>query len=178
MGVGVFAERRRHLRDRHDPQCNHQAAFPFNTDGIDLSASDVAVDGWTSWNGDNVLNVVAYGTHGITASCASGTGDGWLFEDAAIYDSLIGARFKGALGTTCHLSNVTWRNFAVFNTSYPVRFVENYVDHKRGVSAGTNTSLATYATNSTWENIVAMASEVLGDGSCITDPCWTYTDGE
>lgn len=32
-------------------------AFPFNTDGIDLSASDVVIDGWTSWNGDDVLNV-------------------------------------------------------------------------------------------------------------------------
>lgn len=167
---------------------NH-AAFPFNTDGIDLSASGVVIDGWTSWNGDDVLNVappatnvtmrnvVAYGTHGISASCASGTGGGWLFENAVIYDSLIGTRFKGALGTTCNLSNVTWRNFAVFNTSYPIHFVENYVDQERGVSAGTNTSLAAYATNFTWENIVAMTSEVLGDGSCITDPCWTYTDG-
>ena len=164
-------------------------AFPFNTDGMDLSATDVVVDGWTSWNGDDVLNVsppatnvtmrniVAYGTHGVAVSCASGTGGGYLFENAMIYDSLFGARFKGTLGTTCNLSNVTWRNFAVFNTSYPVHFIENYVDQEVGVSADTNTSLAAYADNFTWENIVVMTSETLGDGSCITDPCWTYTDG-
>lgn len=164
-------------------------AFPFNTDGIDLSASDVVIDGWTSWNGDDVLNVappatnvtmrnvVAYGTHGVSASCASGTGGDWLFENVLIYDSLIGARFKGKLGTTCRLSNVTWRNFAVFNTSYPVHFIENYVDQEVGVPAGTNTSLAAYATNFTWENIVAMTSEELRDGSCVSDPCWSSTDG-
>lgn len=169
---------------------DNYAAYPFNTDGIDLSGSNVVIDGWTSWNGDDVLNVsppatnvtmrnvVAYGTHGIAASCASGTAGNWLFENAFIYDSLIGARFKGKLGTTCNLSNVTWRNFAVFNTSYPIHFIENYVDQEKGVSAGTNTSLAAYASNFTWENIVVMTSEVLGDGSCITDPCWTYTEGE
>ncbi|KAF3766628.1 family 28 glycoside hydrolase [Cryphonectria parasitica EP155] len=165
-------------------------AFPFNTDGMDLSASDVVIDTWTSWNGDDVLNVappatnvtmrniVAYGTHGVSVSCSPGTGGDYLFENAFIYDSLLGARFKGDLGTTCNLSNVTWRNFAIFNTSYPVHFIENYVDQETGVAAGTNTSLAAYTTNFTWENIVAMTSEELGDGSCITDPCWTYTDGQ
>lgn len=164
-------------------------AFPFNTDGIDLSGSNVVIDGWTSWNGDDVLNVsppatnvtmrniVAYGTHGVAASCASGTGGDWLFENALIYDSLFGARFKGKLGTTCNVSNVTWRNFAVFNTSYPVHFIENYVDQEVGIPAGANTSLAAYATDFRWENIVAQTSEELGDGSCISDPCWTYTEG-
>lgn len=165
-------------------------AFPFNTDGIDTSASDVVIDGWTSWNGDDIINVtppatnvtmrniVAYGTHGVSVSCASGTGGGYLFENAVIYDSLLGARFKGKLGTTCNLSNVTWRNFAVFNTSYPIHFIENYYDQETGIPTNTNTSLAAYTTNFAWENIVAMASEELSDGSCITDPCWSYTAGE
>lgn len=164
-------------------------AFPFNTDGIDLSASDVVIDGWVSWNGDDVLNVappatnvtmrniVAYGTHGISVSCESGTGGDYLFENAVIYDSLFGARFKGVLGTTCNLSNVTWRSFAVFNTSYPIHFIENYWDQETAVPASTNTSLAAYATNFTWSNIVASTSADLEDGSCVTDPCWTYTDG-
>lgn len=165
-------------------------AFPFNTDGIDLSASDVVIDGWTSWNGDDVLNVappatnvtmrnvVAYGTHGVSASCSSGTGGDYLFENAHIYDSLFGARFKGVLGTTCNLSNVTWRNFTIVNTSYPVHFIENYVDQETGIPADANTSLAAYAANFSWENIVARTSEELIDGSCITDPCWFYTTGE
>lgn len=165
-------------------------AFPFNTDGIDLSASDVVIEGWKSWNGDDVLNVsppatnvtmrniVAYGTHGVSASCASGSGGDYLFENAIIHDSLIGARFKGALGTTCNMSNITWRNFTIFNTSYPVHFIENYVDQETGIPAGANTSLAAYATDFSWENIVARTSEELIDGSCISDPCWFYTEGK
>lgn len=165
-------------------------AFPINTDGMDVSAKGVVVDGWTSWNGDDVLNVappatnvsmrniIAYGTHGVAVSCSSGTGGDYLFENATIYDSLFGARFKGALGTTCNLSNVTWRNFSVFNTSYPIHFIEDYVDQEKGIPAGINTSLAAYAANFTWESIVATTSETLGDGSCFTDPCWTHTDGK
>ncbi|KUI53205.1 putative exopolygalacturonase C [Cytospora mali] len=165
-------------------------AFPFNTDGVDVSAKDVVIDGWTSWNGDDVLNVsppatnvtmrnvVAYGTHGVSVSCADGTGGNYLLENAMIYDSLFGARFKGALGTTCNLSNVTWRNFGVFNTSYPIHFIENYVDQEVSVSDRKNTSLAAYAYNFTWDNIVTLTSETLADGSCVTDPCWSYTDGE
>lgn len=165
-------------------------AFPFNTDGIDLSASNVVIDAWTSWSGDDVLNVappatnvtmrniVAYGTHGVSASCASGDGGNYLFENALIYDSLIGARFKGALGTTCNMYNVTWRNFTILNTSYPVHLIENYVDQEKGIAAGANTTLAAYATNFRWENITAVTSEELGDGSCVTNPCWVYTEGE
>lgn len=164
-------------------------AFPFNTDGIDLSASDVVIDGWTSWNGDDVLNVspparnvtmrnvVAHGTHGVSVSCSSGTGGDYLFENAVIRDSLMGARFKSQLGTTCNVSNVTWRNFSIFNTSYPVHLTEKYVDQEVGVASGLNASLAAYAKNFTWDNIVAMSSEELGDGSCITNPCWSYTEG-
>ncbi|KAK7748189.1 hypothetical protein SLS53_001444 [Cytospora paraplurivora] len=165
-------------------------AFPINTDGIDLSGTNVVIDGWTSWNGDDIINVsppatnltmrniVAYGTHGVSVSCSSGTGGDYLFEDAVIYDSLFGARFKSSVGTTCNLNNVTWRNFAVFNTSYPIHFIEDYVDQEVGVSDGTNTSLAAYANNFTWENIVTFTGETLGDGSCLTDPCWAYTEGE
>lgn len=167
-----------------------EGSFPFNTDGIDLGASDVVIDGWTSWNGDDVLNVappatnvtmrnvVAYGTHGIAVSCSSGTGGSFLFENVVIHDSLIGARFKGSLGTTCNISDVTWRNFDIYNTSYPVHFIENYVDQEKGLPAGADPSLAAYTSNFTWENIVARASDELGDGSCIADPCWTYTEGQ
>ncbi|KAJ9149323.1 Glycoside hydrolase family 28 protein [Pleurostoma richardsiae] len=122
--------------------------FFFNTveHGIDLSASDFVIDRWTSRNGGDVINVappaadltrrnaIAYGTHGVAVSCSSGTGSGSPFENMMIYNSLIGARFKG--------------------------------------------SLAAYARNFRWENIVATASEELRDGSCISGPCWSHTAGE
>lgn len=155
-----------------------------------MSASNAVVDGWTSWNGDDIINVappamnvtmrniIAYGTHGVSVSCSGGTGGDYLFENALIYDSLIGARFKGVLGTTCNVLNVTWRNFAIFNTSYPVHFIENYVDQETGPPKNANLSLAAFATNFVWDNIVATTAEVLADGSCISDPCWSFTPGE
>ncbi len=122
-------------------------------------------------------NILAYGTHGVSVSCSSGTGGDYLFENAVIHDSLLGTRFKGVLGTTCNLYNITWRNFDIYNTSYPIHFIENYVDQETGPPPGANLSLAAYAKNFTYENIIARTSEVLADGSCISDPCWSYTPG-
>ena len=159
-------------------------------DGIDCSASNVVIDGWTSWNGDDVINVappavnvtmrnvVAYGTHGISVSCSSGSGGDYLFENTIIYNSLIGARFKGVLGTTCNMYNITWRNFVIVNVSYPIHFIENYVDQEVGPPPNANLSLAAYASGFTWENIVGVTSPSLEDGSCISDPCWSYTTGK
>ncbi|KAH0441254.1 hypothetical protein CcaCcLH18_02164 [Colletotrichum camelliae] len=160
--------------------------FPFNTDGIDASASDVVIDGWTSWNGDDIINVSrpavnvtmrnikAYGTHGISVSCASGSGSQYLFENAEIHDSLLGARFKGSVGTTCNISDVTWRNMTIINTSYPIHFIEDYVDQEKG-AAGKDASLAAYAKNFRWESITAHTSSSLKDGSCVGSPCWSST---
>ncbi|KAK8038979.1 polygalacturonase [Apiospora rasikravindrae] len=164
--------------------------FPFNTDGIDMSASNSLIDGFTIYNGDDLINVAppttnvtvrnmySSGGHGIAVSCASGTGGDYLFENAVVEDSLMGARFKGSLGTTCDLRNVTWRNFTVRDTSYPIHFIENYVDQEKGLPPGRNLSLAAYATNFRWENFVGQTGESLRDGSCISDPCWSTTLGE
>lgn len=164
--------------------------FPFNTDGIDCEANDVVIDGWVSWNGDDVINVgtpaknitmrnvVAWGTHGISISCGSGSASDILFENMQIFDSLTGTRFKGELGTTCNVSNVTWRNFVVYNTSYPVYFTTTYVDQEVGPAPGANLSLAAYCKDFTWENIVGQTSAELGDGSCVSDPCWYATLGQ
>ncbi|RDW90980.1 glycoside hydrolase family 28 protein [Coleophoma crateriformis] len=157
-------------------------------DGIDLSGNNVLIDGFECHNGDDMVNVspdatnvtvrnvLATGTHGIAVSCSSGTAGNYLFEDVVVKDSLFGARFKGSLGTTCNLSNVTWRNFEIHNTSYPIHFIENYVDQEKG-AAGMNASVAAYANAFSWENITGSASTTLKDGSCITDPCWSYTEG-
>lgn len=121
---------------------------------------------------------VVYGTHGISVSCSSGTGSDYLFENIIVYYSVMGTRFKGVVGTTCDITGVTWRNMGIFNVSYPIHFITDYVDQEVGPPPDANYSLAAYANSFTWENIVAKTSSTLGDGSCITDPCWYYTDGE
>ncbi|KAM3067483.1 hypothetical protein ACMFMG_011628 [Clarireedia jacksonii] len=166
------------------------AGFPFNTDGIDLSASNVLIDTFEIHNGDDVINVsppatnvtmrnvIASGTHGLSVSCSSGKGGNYTFENALVYDSLMAARFKGALGETCNVSDVTWRNIEVRNVSFPIHFVANYYDQEKSAPNASTSAIAAYAKNFTWEGVKGGVSSVVGDGSCITDPCWYATLGE
>ncbi|KAE8443899.1 hypothetical protein EG329_001308 [Mollisiaceae sp. DMI_Dod_QoI] len=157
--------------------------FPFNTDGIDLSASNVLIDTFEIHNGDDMINIsppstnvtvrniIASGTHGVSASCSSGSGGDYLFENALIYDSLMGTRFKGVLGSTCNMTNITWRNFEMRNVSYPIHFTETYQDQEKPVT-GAKAGVAAYTKGFRWENITGSSASVIGDGSCVTDPCW------
>ena len=162
--------------------------FPFNTDGIDCSASNVLIENFEVANGDDVINVAppahnvtlrnvrAEGSHGVSVSCSSGSGGSYLFENIEMTNSLFGARFKGVLGTTCNISDVTWRNMVIHNASYPIHFIENYVDQEKPVTG--DPSVAAFAKNFTYENIVGSSSLSLQDGSCISDPCWSFTTGQ
>ncbi|KAI9651390.1 hypothetical protein NHQ30_001432 [Ciborinia camelliae] len=164
--------------------------YPFNTDGIDLSGTNVLIDGLEIHNGDDVINIsppaanvtvrniIASGTHGLSVSCVDGIGSNYTFENAYIYDSLMAARFKGKLGKTCKISDVTWRNIEVKNVSYPIHFVENYFDQNKPLSSGTNRSVAAFAKGFTWEGINGTVAPGLSDGSCISSPCWSATAGE
>jgi galacturan 1,4-alpha-galacturonidase len=163
---------------------------PNNADGVDLSASNVLIDKFEIHNGDDVINisppatnvtmrnVIASGTHGLSVSCSSGTGGNYTFEKALVYDSLMAARFKGVLGETCNVSDVTWRNIEVRNVSFPIHFIENYYDQEKSAPNSSTSAIAAYAKNFTWENITGSVSSVVGDGSCITDPCWYATLGK
>ncbi|CAD6453276.1 c53a9208-42f8-4475-88ac-1a29c83549a5 [Sclerotinia trifoliorum] len=164
--------------------------FPFNTDGIDLSASNVLIDGLEVHNGDDVINVsppaanvtvrnvIASGTHGLSVSCSGNSGGNYTFENAYIYDSLMAARFKGAIGKTCNISDVTWKNIEVKNVSFPIHFIADYYDQEKGIPAGTNTSISALASRFSWQGINGSVAAVVGDGTCVTDPCWYATTGE
>ncbi|KAK8086766.1 pectin lyase fold/virulence factor [Apiospora phragmitis] len=131
--------------------------FPFNAGGIDMSASHSLIEGFTIYNGDDLINVSPPTTN-VTVRNMYSSGR----PRRRLEDSLIGARFKGSLGTTCDLHNVTWRNFTVRNTSYPIHFIENYVDQEKGIPPGRNLSLAAYAMNFTWENFVGRTRQSQG----------------
>ena len=158
-------------------------------DGIDLSGSNVLVENITIYNGDDgivvsppafnvtVRNAQLHGTHGLSVTCTSGVGANYTFENADIYDSLIGCQFKGKKGTTCNLTDVHWRNIRVHSVSYPIHFIENYWDPESPI-APPNTDLAAYATNWTWEGISGTTALSIGDGSCVSNPCWYYTAGK
>lgn len=122
-------------------------------------------------------NIIASGTHGVSVSCTSGTGGNYTFENALVYDSLMAARFKGKLGSTCHLSDITWRNFTVSNVSFPIHFITDYYDQGAGKPKNVSNDAA-YTSNFKWEGIKGSVASVVGDGSCVSDPCWYATLGE
>ncbi len=123
-----------------------------------------------------VRNVEAHGTHGLSVTCTRGVGSNYTFESSVIYDSLIGCRFKGKSGTTCNITDVHWRNIRVHNVSYPIHFIEDYWDPE-STAPPPSTGLAAYTGRFTYENISGVIAATIGDGSCVSDPCWYYTSG-
>ncbi|QSZ31848.1 hypothetical protein DSL72_001417 [Monilinia vaccinii-corymbosi] len=164
--------------------------YPFNTDGIDLGATNVLIDGIEIHNGDDVINiqppsenvmvrnVVASGTHGLSISCSEGVGKNYTFENAYIYDSLMAARFKGRMGKTCEISDVTWRNIRVKDVSFPIHFIENYYDQGKALLSDGDQSLAAFAERFTWQNISGTVAAKVGDATCPRSPCWYETTGK
>ena len=153
-----------------------------------MSGSNVLISGFTLYNGDDAIvvsppsfnvtvrNVEAHGTHGLSVSCTSGSGGNYTFEDSVVYDSLIGCRFKGKGGKSCNLTDVHWRNITMHNVSYPIHFIEDYVDPEAG-GIPSDDELYAYTKNFTWENIYGDIAATIGDGSCVSDPCWYHTEG-
>lgn len=115
-----------------------------------------------------VRNIIASGTHGVSVSCSSSVGGNYLLENAVIYNSLMGARFKGVLGTTYNLSDITWRNFEIRNTSYPIHFTETCLDQEKPPT-GPTAAIAAYTKDFSWVNIrgSSVAVMVMGVASVI-----------
>lgn len=63
------------------------------------------------------------------------------------------------------------------NVSYPIHFIEDYSDPEAG-GAPSDNGLYAYTKRFTWEDISGDVAGTIGDGSCVTDPCWYYTEGE
>lgn len=63
------------------------------------------------------------------------------------------------------------------NVSYPIHFTETYQDQEKPVT-GAAAGVAAYAKHFSWENIRGTTANVIGDGSCVTDPCWYASLGK
>lgn len=88
------------------------------------------------------------------------------------------ARFKGRLGQSCNISDVTWRNITVKDVSYPIHFVENYWDQGKGKPTGSDEETAAFAKRFTYDGIRGSVARMVGDGSCVSGPCWYATAGK
>ncbi|KAJ9113995.1 hypothetical protein QFC22_005813 [Naganishia vaughanmartiniae] len=178
--------------------------FPFNTDGFDVAATNVLIDGFTIFNGDDAVAIQS-GAANVTVRRGMASGPGChgmsigslgqnqglfnkvtniTFDDITMVNALYGARFKSWIGGQGLAENVTWSNMRFSNVSYPIFSTSSYSNQgsaqtqiQAGAVTGRPNNSTVITKNFRWENISgSINSETPGDGSCVTDPCW-YEQG-
>jgi len=174
-------------------------SFPFNTDGIDGSGSNLLVEDAIIYNGDDAFTVgqnsvgtrnvtfrrayVSYSSHGLSIGSLgkdpnqpSNVSD-ILFEDVFLENTLYGARFKSWVGGVGLAKNVTYRNIGVRNVSFPLYLSQSYVDQESPGAPRTNNA-SVIMQDFTYDNFYGDINTFhQGDASCVSDPCWYYEEG-
>ncbi|KAJ9093527.1 hypothetical protein QFC21_006361 [Naganishia friedmannii] len=170
--------------------------YPFNTDGLGFSGSNILAEDSYINNGDDCF-AITNNSHNITmrrATCGGpgthGMSIGSLgknqaefnnvsdihWEDITMIDALYGARFKSWVGGQGITENISWKNIRLYNVSYPIFITQTYVDQNNpGVGRVDNGSviLKNFVFED-WQGDVN--SYHHGDGTCISNPCWYDLD--
>ncbi|KDQ53106.1 glycoside hydrolase family 28 protein [Jaapia argillacea MUCL 33604] len=174
-------------------------SFPFNTDGFDVTGSNILIEDSVIYNGDDALAVgqnsagstnitfrrafIGYQSHGCsigslgkTPSSPANVSD-ILVEDVFLENTLYAARFKSWVGGTGLAKNVTYRNIGIHNVTFPIYVTQSYVDQNSpGAPRVNNASVVMQ--DFTYDNFYGDINTYNpGDGSCISDPCWYYEPG-
>ncbi|KAJ9102864.1 hypothetical protein QFC19_004592 [Naganishia cerealis] len=178
--------------------------FPFNTDGFDVAATNVLIDGFTIFNGDDAVAIQS-GAKNVTVRNGMASGPGChgmsigslgqnqglyntvsniTFTDITMVNALYGARFKSWIGGQGLAENITWANIRMSNVSQPILVTSSYTNQgsaqtqiQAGAVSGRPNNSTVVTKNFKWENISGtINSNTPGDGSCVTNPCW-YEQG-
>jgi len=166
-------------------------AFPFNTDGFDVSGTNVYIENTHIVNGDDciTINNGATNVHAKNSYCEGGHGlsigslgsggsvanvSNILFEDAVMNNELYAARFKSWAGGKGAAQNITWKNVIFNNVPFPIYVTQNYFDQEVSSPPPTGgNSTNTAVIDFTWENFTGTIRDApFVEGSCVTDPCW------
>ncbi|KAH9828920.1 glycoside hydrolase family 28 protein [Teratosphaeria destructans] len=172
-------------------------SFPFNTDGFDISGTDITIQDSVIYNGDDAIciqtgshrvvfkdSTIGYQSHGMSigglgrdpASFANVSDI--TFDNINVINALYAARFKSSRGGQGLAKNVRWTNIRLYNVTFPIFVTQLYVD--QGVSSlQAETKRPNNSTvnmeDFTWANFTGTINTFQpGDGSCKTDPCWYY----
>jgi len=166
------------------------SSFPANTDGFDVSGTNIVIEDSHVENGDDCLavgngaNNVTFrhnyckGGHGMSIGSLGYGGSvasvaNILIENNVMEDSVYGARYKSWLGGRGAAINVTYRNIIVKNVPLPIYLTQNYVDHEVGLGPSPANSGSTHIVNFLFENFTGTIKDVSStDGSCTSGPCW------
>ena len=104
-------------------------SFPFNTDGFDVTATNVRITDSVIYNGDDAIavqsgshnvhfarNTIGYQSHGMSIGSLGEDQTEFAnvsnihFEDVTVIDAVYGSRFKSWVGGQGIVKNVTYKN--------------------------------------------------------------------
>ncbi|WWC88832.1 uncharacterized protein L201_003746 [Kwoniella dendrophila CBS 6074] len=193
-----------------DAATTPNGGFPFNTDGFDVAAKNVKISDFAIYNGDDAVTINNGGenvtvTNGLIAGPGChGTSIGSLgqaqgvyqtvrniwFDNIKVHGCVYGSRIKTYLGGQGIVQNVTFSNYDVSNTTFPIYLTQNYFNqgssqtqNGAGVQDGGNyggrvDNSSVIIENITYKNWKGDINTYHpGDGSCVTSPCWYDVPG-
>ncbi|KAJ5594153.1 exopolygalacturonase C [Penicillium hispanicum] len=178
-------------------------SFPFNTDGFDVTGTNIRISDSVIYNGDDAIavqdgshdvvferNTIGYQSHGMSIGSLGQDQSSFVnvsnirFEDVTVIDAVYGARFKSWMGGQGLVKNVTWKNIRVYNVTFPIFVTQSYTNQGssqtqlgNGVTTGRLNNASVMMEDFTWSGFTGTINTYRpGDGSCVSDPCW-YDDG-
>lgn len=175
---------------------SNTASFPFNTDGFDVTGSNITISNSVIYNGDDAIavqsgshgivfqhNTIGYQSHGMSIG-SLGQNQGTyanvsniLFDDNTVINAVYAARFKSWVGGQGIATNVTWSNIRVYNVTFPIFVTQTYTNQgsaqtqlENGAVVGRPNNSSVVMKNFKWENFTGTINTFNpGDGSCVTD---------
>ncbi|KAF7714839.1 Galacturan 1,4-alpha-galacturonidase [Penicillium ucsense] len=166
-------------------------SFPFNTDGFDVSATNVRVTDSVFYNGDDAIavsdgshnvvfkhNTIGFQSHGMSIGSLGSNPKSFNnvsdihFEDVTVINAIYAARFKSWIGGQGLVKNVSWKNIRVYNVTFPIFVTQSYFNQGSTQTPRVNNA-SVVMENFTWEDFTGTLNTYHpGDGSCTSDPCW------
>lgn len=174
-------------------------SFPFNTDGFDVTGTNVRIYNSVIYNGDDAIAVqsgshgvlfqggaIGYQTHGMSIG-SLGQNQALFanvsdihFDDVTVINGVYAARFKSWEGGQGLAKNVTWSNIRTYNVTFPIFVTQTYLNQgsnqtqlENGAKSGRPNNATVNMEDFTWANFTGTINTFTpGDRSCVTDPCW------
>lgn len=173
--------------------------FPFNTDGFDVTGTNIYITDSVIYNGDDAIAIqsgsknvvfehatIGYQSHGMSIGSLGqnqaeyATVSDIRFEDVTVIDSIYAARFKSWMGGQGLVQNIEWKNIRVFNVTFPIFVTQSYFNQGsnqtqvgNGATTGRPNNSSVLMENFTWADFTGTINTYRpGDGSCVSDPCW------
>jgi hypothetical protein len=174
-------------------------AFPFNTDGFDVTGTNMKILNSVIFNGDDAIAVqsgshnilfqggsIGYQSHGMSIGSLGQDQSSFAnvsniaFNDITVINAVYASRFKSWQGGQGLAKNISWSNIRVYNVTFPIFVTQTYINQgssqtqlESGSTGGRPNNATVVMEDFSWSNFTGTINTFHpGDGSCATDPCW------